>query len=198
MMARACAVLSVCLGLLGPAAAAEKPADFPIAFGGPFALVDHTGAVRTDRDYRGRFLLLHFGYTTCPDICPTGLQTMAEALDRLGPAAARVQPLFVTVDPARDTAAVLADYVGHFHPRLVGLTGSDAQIRAVLKAYRVHRMKVPDADGRAEDYLVSHGSLTYLMGPDGGFLTLFPHGTPAERMAAALQNYLAGAPGHGS
>ncbi|MCP4327026.1 MAG: SCO family protein [Alphaproteobacteria bacterium] len=159
-------------------------------FGGPFTLVDHRGESRTDADFRGRHMLIYFGYTYCPDICPTGLQEMAAALDLLGDTAGRVQPLFVSIDPARDTPAVLGDYVGLFHPDLTGLTGSEAQVAAAAKAYRIHRVKVPGVDGDAVDYLVNHSSITYLMGPDGRFLTLFPHGTKADVMAAALANYL--------
>ncbi len=178
-----------------PAHAAAPPPPLPaslgpISFGGPFTLVDHTGAPRTDRDFHGRFMLVFFGYTNCPDICPTGLTTMAAALDALGARAAQVQPLFITVDPERDTE-VLADYVAHFHPRLVGLSGSQAQVGAAVRAYRVHRGKVvTSADAGADDYLVTHSSLTFLMDPDGAFLTLFPHGTTAPAMATAIGNYL--------
>jgi len=189
-------VAGFCLGLLLaalslPAAAADTLAPFPVAFGGPFMLTDHTGTARTDADYRGRYLLVYFGYTFCPDICPTSLQTMIQALDDLGAQGDEVQPLFVSVDPARDTPAALADYVAAFHPRLVGLTGSEAQVRAAAKAYRVHRRKVPTHDDEAaEDYLVDHGSLTYLMGPDGRFVTLFPFMTTPERMTQVLRKYL--------
>ncbi len=185
-------------GLLGgPAGAHDRQAgpgphpDFPIAFGGPFSLVDQDGVPRTDQDFRGRFLLVFFGYTQCPDICPTDLQTMAAALDILGDAAERVQPLFISVDPARDTQRRLKAFVARFHPRLVGLTGSEGQVRAAARAYRVHRFKVVPADSSGpDDYLASHSSITYLMGPDGSFLTLFPHDTTAESMATAIRRYL--------
>ncbi|MCG8354490.1 MAG: SCO family protein [Kiloniellales bacterium] len=181
----------------GPASAgaeslgAKPPKDFPVSFGGPFELVDHTGRTRRDSDFRGRHLLIYFGYTFCPDICPTNLQTMSAALDRLGEDAARIQPLFISVDPARDTVAVLRDYVGHFHTSFVGLTGSEAQVRAVAKAYRVHRSKVLlDGDAKSDDYLVNHSSITFLMGPEGEFVTLFPHDTKADFMAEAIARYL--------
>jgi protein SCO1/2 len=122
---------------------------------------------------------------------------MTTALDLLDVQAGRVQPLFITVDPARDTTDVLADYMRHFHPNLLGLTGSEAQVRAVARAYKVHRRKVilPDAAG-PDDYLVDHGSNLYLMGPDGGFLTLFHfRATSAEDMAAIIRKYLAEAAG---
>lgn len=163
------------------------PSDLPIQFGGPFSLIDHNGEARSDRDFRGRFMLIYFGYTHCPDLCPTGLQTIATALDELGAAADRIQPLFVTVDPARDTVELLRDYVGYFHPRLIGLTGSEQQIRAVSKAYRIHRLKVVTED--EDDYLVTHSTITYLMGPDGRFVTLFPHDTDSAFMAQILLKY---------
>lgn len=177
--------------LCAQASAAELPRNLPLSFGGPFSLVDHNGVSRTDRDFRGNFLLVYFGYTYCPDICPTGLQTIAEALDSLGPRASRVRPVFVSVDPARDTPAVLKDYVANFHPTMVGLTGTEAQIRAAARAYRIHRSKVITPDMKDDkDYLVTHSSITYLMGPDGSWKTLFPHGTTSAAMAMALRRYL--------
>lgn len=177
--------------LVAPALAASPGADGdPLAkrFGGPFALTTHDGRRVTGADFRGWFLLLFFGYTRCPDVCPTGLATMAAALESLGAAADRVQPVFITVDPASDTPQALADYVASFHPRLIGLTGSEGEIAAVTRAFRVHRVKYQPAAGG--DYAVDHGSLTYLMGPDGGFLTLIPHGATPGRMADVLRRYL--------
>ena len=174
-----------------PPEAAQEDSAFPIHFGGPFELVDHTGAVRRNTDFSGRFMLIYFGYTNCPDICPHNLQVMTEALERLGDVGARVQPLFITSDPARDTPALLREYVKHFHPSLVGLTGSEAQIRAAAKSFRVHRSKLVSKDATDEnDYLVNHTSLTYLMGPDGTFVTLFPHDTKPEFMATTIKKYL--------
>lgn len=179
---------------LGLAAARPALAAVPaLPFGGPFALTDHTGRRRTDADFRGRFLLVHFGYTGCPDLCPLGLDAMLAALDRLGPAGEALQPVFVTVDPARDTVEALRPFVAAFGPRLIGLTGTEAEIRAVAKAYRVHRRKVIVDPARPDDYLVDHGSLTYLMGPDGACRTIFPHGTTAERMAEVIHGYLTAA-----
>ncbi len=196
-MARFWPVALVLVGLLaGGGLAADEPetapppplADF---FGGPFSLIDHDGTWRSDRDFRGRFMLIYFGYATCPDICPTGLQTLSTALDLLGARADAVQPLFITVDPARDRPQALKDYVSHFHPRLIGLTGDESEIRAVAKAYRIHRRKVVLADSAGpDDYLVDHASITHLMGPGGMHVTLFPHGTDAERMAEVLRRYL--------
>lgn len=180
----------------GPAAGAA--ATLPFTFGGPFDLVDHTGQRRTDRDFRGRFLLVYFGYTKCPDTCPVDLDIIGDALDRLGDRAGRVQPLFITVDPGRDTVARLASYIPRFHPSLIGLTGSEAQIAKIAKAYRAARFKVPRPDEGADAYLVGHGSLTYLMGPEGQFVTFFRHDGGAEAMAKALRKYLDGAGNGGS
>jgi protein SCO1/2 len=153
--------------------------------GGPFRLTDHTGRAVTDADFGGRFMLIYFGYTYCPDICPTEMQTFAEVMDRLGPLADRVQPILITVDPARDTAEHLAGYVALFHPRLVGLTGTDAQIAEVARAYRVYYAKTDAKDGGA--YLMDHSAAVYLMGPDGRFATIFGRGVPADRMAEQIR-----------
>ena len=157
--------------------------------GGPFALVDQAGARRTDADFRGKILLVYFGFTYCPDVCPTDLQEIAGALDRLGPDADAVQPLFITVDPERDTADHLKDYVALFHPRLVGLTGSAAAIKDAARAYRAYYAKVL----LEKDYTVDHSAFIYLVGRDGGYLGFFPPGTSAELMAGTLRP-LVGAP----
>ena len=164
----------------------------PALFGGPFALSDHDGRAVTDKDFAGRYMLVYFGYTYCPDVCPTDLTTMAAALDALGPLTDKLHPVFITVDPGRDTAAVLRDYTRAFHPTLLGLTGSQAQVASAAKAYRVHRRIFRLEGAGKDDYLVDHSSLAYLMGPDGGFVTMFPHGTTPERMAEILRKYLAG------
>ncbi|PTM38943.1 SCO family protein [Bosea sp. 124] len=173
--------------------ASAQPGSDPLAerFGGPFSLTDHTGKRVSDEAYRGRFMLVYFGFTRCADTCPIDLPTIAQALDALGPLAERVAPLFVTVDPAHDSVPVLAAYVAAFHPALIGLTGSEAEIAAVAKAYKVHRRKLTQPHHGAGEYAVDHGSLTYLMDRDGRFLTLLPHRTGAERMAAVLRRYLA-------
>jgi len=159
--------------------------------GGPFGLVDQHGATRTDAEFRGRFMLIYFGYTYCPDVCPTELATMGRALDLLGDAGERVQPIFITVDPERDTVEQLATYGASFHPRLLLLTGSAEQVKAAATAYRVYSARVEGSD--ATDYLMDHTSIVYLMGPDGRFLTHFPQGTPPERMAEVLRERLSGA-----
>ena len=157
--------------------------------GGPFTLIDHTGKRVTDQDFRGKFLLVFFGFTNCPDVCPTALQVMAAALDKLGPNAARITPVLISVDPAHDTPAVLATYVASFHPRLVGLTGSQAEIDAVAKAYRVYVKKVPDPKSTA-GYTIDHSSIIYVMGPDGAYRSHFTHATSPEVMAERLSGLL--------
>ena len=190
-LAALAASLFLCLNSPALPEAAEAEKAFPVRFGGPFELVDHTGATRTNADFAGRFMLIYFGYTNCPDICPHNLQVMTEALERLGDVGAELQPLFISSDPARDTPQLLREYVENFHPSLVGLTGSETQIRAAAKSYRVHRSKLVSKDATdATDYLVNHTSLTYLMGPDGNFVTLFPHDTTPEFMATTIKKYL--------
>ena len=154
-----------------------------------FALTDHHGRPVTDSDYRGRFMLIYFGFTYCPDICPTDLQNIGLALDQLGAAGDKVQPLFVTVDPERDTAAHLAQYVQMFHPRLIGLTGDAAAIRAAADAYKVYYAKVPNE--RGDEYTVDHTAFTYLIGADGKYLGFLPPGTAPERIADILRQQTA-------
>ncbi|MBR0875578.1 SCO family protein [Bradyrhizobium tropiciagri] len=160
--------------------------------GGPFELTDQAGKLRTDRDFRGRLMLVYFGFTYCPDVCPTDLQAIGLALDKLGSDADSVQPIFITVDPERDTASHLAEYVPLFHPRLIGLTGSDEAIRKVADAYKVYYARVPLKD--AGDYTVDHTAYIYLMDRDGSYLGFFPPGTSADRMVEIIKPRLA-APG---
>jgi cytochrome oxidase Cu insertion factor (SCO1/SenC/PrrC family) len=155
-----------------------------VALGGPFTLVDHTGREVTERDFAGRAVLLYFGYTYCPDVCPTELGTIAAALDAMGPAGDRVTPVFITIDPERDTQAALADYVSRFHPRMVGLTGTTAQIAQAARAYRVYYAKVRPRE--MGDYLMDHSSFIYFLGPDGRVRSLFRPETTPEAIAAAV------------
>ncbi len=162
----------------------EVPPQSGVALlGGPFALTDHTGKRVTEKDFTGRYLLVFFGFTHCPDICPTGLQVMSAALDRLGSKADRLVPLFITVDPARDTPEVMRAYVSAFNPRLIGLTGTEADIQAVTKAYRVYAKRVDDP-GSADGYTMDHSSFIYLMDPAGAYVTHFSHSASPEEMAA--------------
>jgi protein SCO1 len=159
--------------------------------GGPFTLVDQTGKTVTERDFRGKYMLVFFGFTHCPDICPTELQVMAASLDELGPKAEKIVPIFITLDPERDTPEVVADYVKNFDPRFVGLTGSPEAVAAAAKAYRVAYSKVkPEGSTDDQNYSVDHSALIYLMGPDGKYVTHFTFGTPAPKMAATLRKYV--------
>ena len=159
--------------------------------GGPFTLVNHKGETVTDEDFRGRYMMVYFGYTYCPDVCPTSLTDMATALDMLADEKAeKVTPVFISVDPARDTPEHLAEYVEFFHPRLVGLTGTEQQIKDVAREYRVYyRLNEPSGDDPL-DYLVDHTSIIYLVGPDGKLVTHFSHGTSPEAMAERLGKLL--------
>lgn len=159
-----------------------------VQIGGPFNLVDQHGRQVTEADFRGRYMLIYFGYTYCPDVCPTELQAMSQAVDQLGEAGEKVTPVFITVDPVRDTVDQLAGYAQHFHPRLVALTGSEEQVTAAAKAYRVYFRKVEDES--TTEYLMDHSSIIYLMGPEGRFLTHFSYGTPPEEMAEKMRSYL--------
>ncbi len=160
-------------------------------FGGPFSLIDHNGNPRTDRDFRGKFMLLYFGYTYCPDICPTNLQHGADAIEALGDTGNQVVPVFVSIDPDRDTPMVLKDYVANFSNKFIGLTGSEQQIRSISKAYRIHRRKVlPAGETDKQNYLVDHSSIMYFMGPDGKFITLFPHNTSGKVIASRIKPHL--------
>ena len=153
--------------------------------GGPFELTDQTGQRRTDRDFRGKLVVLYFGYTCCPDVCPTELQSISLALDRLGTAAEAVQPLFITVDPERDTAARLAEFVSSFHPRLIGLTGPVADIKKTAIAYRTFFVKNnPSAAG---EYSVDHTGFIYLVGKDGKYLGFLPPGAAPDTIADAIR-----------
>jgi cytochrome oxidase Cu insertion factor (SCO1/SenC/PrrC family) len=155
--------------------------------GGPFTLVDQHGKRRTDRDFRGKFMLVYFGFTSCADVCPTDLQQIGVALEKLGPAAAAIQPLFITLDPERDTPSRLAGYVSAFEPRLVALTGSGSAIRQVADAYRVYFRKVPVPP---RDYTIDHASFIFLMDRAGRYVGFFPPGTTADRMLEIIRPQL--------
>jgi protein SCO1/2 len=156
--------------------------------GGPFQLTDQSGKLRTEHDFRGRLMLVYFGFTYCPDICPTDLQAIGLAMDKLGPGAEAVQPLFITLDPERDTAEHLAEYVPLFHPRLIGMTGSAASIQQAADAYKVYYKRV-DFDG-GTNHTVDHSAVVYLMDRDGKYLGFFPPGTSADRMAEMIRPHL--------
>lgn len=157
--------------------------------GGPFQLIDQHGKPVTDKTFRGQYMLIYFGYGFCPDVCPTELANIAAALDALGPKAENVAPIFITVDPERDTPEFLADYVVNFHPRLIGLTGTPENIKAAAKAYKVYYGKAKKP-GEAE-YLMDHTSFVYLMGPDGRFLFLFRGHTDPKTIADTIARFMA-------
>jgi cytochrome oxidase Cu insertion factor (SCO1/SenC/PrrC family) len=156
--------------------------------GGPFELTDQNGTKVTDQTFKGRLMLIYFGFTYCPDACPTALGIMSAAMDKLDGAADRVVPILITVDPERDTAQVLKDYVSNFHPRMMGLTGTKEQIAQVAKAYRVFYQKA--AGPTPDDYLMDHTLLIYLMDGDGKYITHFgPDATP-DQMADEIRKHL--------
>jgi cytochrome oxidase Cu insertion factor (SCO1/SenC/PrrC family) len=152
--------------------------------GGPFTLTSHQGKHVTSEDFRGKYMLVTFGYTYCPDVCPTELQIVSAALDLLGERAKDIQPIFITIDPERDTVAALAQYMPNFHPRYMGLTGSPDQIEAVAKAYRVYYAKAQGQGGG--DYLMDHSSIIYLMDKQGTFIKHFSYGTDAKQLAEGI------------
>jgi protein SCO1/2 len=170
--------------VIGPAVTSSGTA----AIGGPFELVDTDGEQVSDQTYRGKWMLIYFGYTFCPDACPTALSNIGIALQALGAEANVIQPLFITVDPKRDTVVTLHSYLQSFDPRIIGLTGSEAQIRAIAKTYRVYvEPQKPEADG---NYLVDHSSYLYLMDPNGTFVDVVQSTTPPAQIADSLRTSL--------
>ena len=157
--------------------------------GGPFTLRDADRRRVALADFRGRLVLLYFGYARCPDVCPTDLAVIGEALRQLGAQADAVQPLFVTLDPRRDTPGVMREYAAAFHPRFVALTGSEAEVRRVATAYKVFYEKVPLPGTRT--YTIDHAAFTFLLDREGRYVAFFPPGTPPERMATMLREQLA-------
>lgn len=160
-----------------------------VLIGGPFALTDHEGKRVTEKDFLGKLSLIYFGYTFCPDICPAELQVMAAAIDELGAKKDKVTPVFVTIDPERDTVEQMNSYVGNFHEQLIGLTGTPEEIKAATSAYKIYYKKVTD-DPSSTDYLMDHSSIVYLMSPKGEYLTHFSYGTGVEKMAKAIAKHL--------
>lgn len=160
------------------------------SIGGRFVMQEHTGRIVTDSDYRGQYMLLTFGYTYCPDICPTNLSTMARAMDALGDKAQAIIPFFVTVDPARDTPPRINEYVDHFHPRLVGLSGSDEMLKRLTASYKVKYTIHPPEGDDPDDYVVDHSAGMYLMNPEGKFLVKFANGIDPEEMARRIGDFL--------
>jgi protein SCO1/2 len=181
--------LGVCLGgILYFTRAGSGPIPIPTAaIGGPFRLVDQNGAPFSDQDLKGRPFLVFFGFTHCPDVCPTALFEMSEIMRKLGKDADRAGAVFITVDPERDTAASMKDYLASFDPHIHGLTGDPAALAAVAKAYRVYYKKVPLDGG---DYTMDHTAIVYLMDKDGRFISPFNMKRTADVAAADLRKYL--------
>jgi protein SCO1/2 len=153
--------------------------------GGPFQLTDQSGKRVSDKDFRGRYMLIYFGYSFCPDVCPTTLAVMAQALEKLGDRSRQVAPILITIDPERDTPKVLEDYVKAFGPSFVGLTGSADEIKAVEKKYRVYAVKKPLEGG---NYGMDHSSVIYLMGPDGKLVSFYDEAISPDDLAKELKS----------
>jgi protein SCO1/2 len=170
----------------GPAASAGSGVNI----GGPFTLTDQTGAAVTDKTYDGSYRLIYFGYTFCPDACPTELGVMAQAIETMGPAGQKVQPIFITIDPDRDTVQQLKTYVPLFDKRLVGLTGTPQQIAAIAKEYKVYYAKADQPGVDTKSYGMNHSSFVYLMDAKGKFLTVFSSDTDSDKMAAEIRRYM--------
>jgi cytochrome oxidase Cu insertion factor (SCO1/SenC/PrrC family) len=194
----ACALAVLASLIAGPMAAAEETQPSAAQMmddlmygrgtvGGPFTLTDQNGRPRSDGEFRGRLMIVYFGYTYCPDVCPTDLMAITQALDALGPAARDIQPIFITVDPERDSE-VLAEYVRAFHKSLIGLTGSLQEIRRVANAYKAFYTKVPGE--RAGEYAIDHTGVIYLMGRAGEYLGFMPPQTGPEKLTQVLRQYL--------
>ena len=155
--------------------------------GGPFRLTGQDGKSVTDQDFRGRYMLIYFGYSFCPDVCPTTLSVMAQALEKIGGRSRQVAPIFITIDPERDTPKVLDDYMKAFGPSFVGLTGSVDDIKAVEKKYRVYAVKKPLEGG---NYGMDHSSVIYLMGPDGKLVSFYDEAISPDDLAKELKQKL--------
>lgn len=195
----ALAVAGAAIGVLLGAFALLGPVSWPTgyftsksgkpAIGGAFSLIDKDGKRVADKDFRGRYMFVFFGYTNCPDVCPAGLQLTTAALDKLGKRADDVVPVFITLDPERDTPSVMGAYAKSFHPRLVALTGSQAEIAAVAKSYRVFFQKVPD-EADPKKYTLDHSAIFYLMGKDGTLVAPIPYTNDVDQLAAAIGNVI--------
>lgn len=160
------------------------------SIGGPFSLVDVNGTERTDADYKGKFMIVYFGYSFCPDICPAALYNITQAFEAMNNHELnQFAPLFITVDPERDTVENMKTYMQNFHPRMIGLTGSAQRIESVKKAYRVYAKKAKP-DGISTDYLIDHSSIVYVMDRQGRFITSFNHQTDPETIVKTLRAVL--------
>jgi protein SCO1 len=162
------------------------------AIGGPFTLVSANGQHVSDQTYRGKWVLIYFGYTFCPDACPTALSNISVALEKLGSDASKLQPLFVTVDPQRDTLEVMSDYLKSFDPRILGLTGTKDQIDTAIREFHLY-VKQEKSDGDRDSYLVSHSSYIYLIDPQGKFVNVIQGAADGDGIAVWLRKQMADA-----
>ena len=187
-------ILCVSLGLLlGGCSAAKEQEQPPLAgarIGGPFTLTDQKGRQVSSSDFEGKYRLVYFGFASCPDVCPVDLQVIGQSLRQLEKSdptiAAKVQPIFITVDPERDTPPVMGRYVSLFHPRLIGLTGTPKEIAAVAKAHGIYYSK----QGEGSDYMVDHARMVLLFGPKGEPIAIIPHEKGANGMTAELRKWV--------
>lgn len=188
----AVAALAVQLQKMKPAQTSGPNALLAVtddAFGGPFTLTDHTGKRVTEKDFTDKYRLIYFGFTYCPAICPTELSKITAALNTLGDKGKDIQPLFITIDPERDTVEKMKSYVSLFHPKLVGLTGTPAEISSVLKGYKIYAAKRQDES--MSDYTMDHSSYIYFMAPDDRLLHIFKMEDKADTMVDVISRWLA-------
>lgn len=184
--------LLLALLIAGCSGGGEQPPLQGAKLGGPFTLTDQDGRQESDRQFDGKYRLIYFGYTYCPDVCPVDLQTIGKAMRQLEKSdpevAAKVQPIFISVDPERDTPQVLKQYVAAFHPRLIGLTGTKAQITAVQKEFGIYSQR-EDRPGETE-YAVNHSRIAFLFGPKGEPIAILPHDQGADAVAAEIKRWV--------
>lgn len=189
------AALLIALVLAGCSSSSPPPPLEGASMGGPFTLTDQNGRRVSDRDFAGKYRLVYFGYTFCPDVCPVDMQVIGAGLRRFeaedSTRAARVQPIFISVDPARDTPPVLRAYVANFHPRMVGLTGSEEEISRIARAYGVYFQRGrPDPAHPDRGYPVDHSRIVVLYGPDGKPIAILPHDRGPDGVAAELDRWV--------
>jgi cytochrome oxidase Cu insertion factor (SCO1/SenC/PrrC family) len=192
----AAAILIIAAFAIAAAALTQWPTKGPMGsgtalIGGPFTMVDQKGNTVTEKNFEGHYTIYFFGFTFCPDVCPTELQVLTAALRELGPDATKITPVFVSVDPDRDTPKIIAEYVANFDPRFVGLTGTPEQLAIMARAFHVYYKKIAD-EKNAQNYGMDHPSILYLMGPDGKFAKHFPYTTDAKNLAMELKSVLEG------
>ena len=162
----------------------------PPSIGGRFTLISQDGRPLTDADFRGKYTLVFFGFTNCPDVCPLTLNNISRAMVLLGADANKIQPLFISVDPLRDTPNVLRKYLKHFDHRIIGLTGTTKQVTAVQRAYRIFAQRRNAVGEDSDDYLIDHTSISYMMGPSGEFKTFFSNGSTPEEFVTKIRQHL--------